>query len=156
MLDLARKNLAHFKNLEFILNQRQDLQIFSTGMFDLVFSLICLQHMPWPLAAEYIDEFARVCRQGGFVAFQLPSRPPRAQWKIRLRKSLVDGLPFGAGRLYRRWRHGNSVAFDTYYTPATTVEQRAATAGLERVHRELDRAAGPDTEGFFYIFRKPD
>ena len=156
MLEMAKKNLAHHQNIEFVLNQREDLRLFAGETFDLVFSLICLQHMPWPLAARYLGEFARVCQPDGLVAFQLPSRAPRSHWKARLRKTIVDGLPFGAGRFYRRWRHGSAAAFDTYYTARHLVEERAAAAGLRLVHCEPDLSAGPGTEGFFYIFRKPE
>ena len=155
MLEMARNHLTMEAHVDFVLNQSEDLQIFQSETFDLVFSLICLQHMPWPFAARYIGEFARVCRPGGLMAFQLPSLRPPANWKARLRKTVIDRLPFGAGRFYRRWRHGSAVAFDTYYTPAEVVEQRVVSTGLRLVHREPDPAAGPGTEGFFYIFRKP-
>lgn len=154
MLELAKQNLAGQRNVDFVLNLRDDLQTFDSEAFDLVFSVICLQHMPFALAAKYIGEFARVCQRGGIVAFQLPSRAPRSSWQAKLRKTIVESLPYGMARLYRRWRHGSTVVFDMYYTPGQLVEQTAATAGLMLIHREPDRAAGAGTEGFFYIFRK--
>jgi ubiquinone/menaquinone biosynthesis C-methylase UbiE len=156
MLEIAKKNLADRDNLHFVLNQNPDLRVFKDETFDLVFSLICLQHMPWPIAAGYISEFARVCRRGGIVAFQLPSRAPRSNWAARFRKTLIDRLPFGWGRLYRQWRHGSSVVFDMYFTPDSTVEATAAAAGLKLIHREPDASAGAATGGFFYIFGKPE
>src|SRR5947207_2213618 len=65
MLETAKKHLKEETNIDFVLNQNEDLQIFQNDTFDLVFSLICLQHMPWSLATRYISEFARICRRGG-------------------------------------------------------------------------------------------
>ena len=154
MLQVANNNLAGREHINFILNQTDDLRLFKEGEFDLVFSLVCLQHMPWSMAASYIADFSRICAQGGVVAFQLPTRTFQTNWMARFRKSLVESLPFGMGRLYRRWRHGSSVAFEVYYTPSSVVEATAAAAGLKLIHREPDASAGPTTEGFFYVFGK--
>lgn len=155
MLQIAKDNLAGRNHINFVLNQSDDLRVFKNGEFDLVFSLVCLQHIPWPIAAKYVAEFGRICAPGGVVAFQLPTRIFQPNSMARFRKSLVESLPFGMGRLYRRWRHGSSAAFDVYYTPSSVVEATAANAGLKLIHREPDPAAGPGTEGFFYVFGKP-
>lgn len=154
MLQIANENLAGREHINFILNQSDDLRVFKAGEFDLVFSFVCLQHMPWPLAANYIADFSRICAPGGIVAFQLPSRTFQVERMARFRKSLVECFPFGMGRLYRRWRHGSSVAFDVYFTPNQVVEATAATAGLKLIHREPDASTGPNSEGFFYVFGK--
>jgi len=154
MLQMANDNLAGRKHIDFVLNQTDDLRVFRGGEFDLVFSLVCLQHMPWPLAAMYIADFGRICSPGGIVAFQLPTRTLQANWMADFRKTLIDSLPFGLGGRYRHWRHGSSAVFDVYYTSSSTVEATAATAGLKLIHREPDACAGPATEGFFYIFGK--
>ncbi len=154
MLQIANNNLAGREHINFILNQSDDLRVFKEGEFDLVFSFVCLQHMPWPLAAGYIADFSRIWQPGGVVAFQLPSRTFQADWMARFRKSLIESLPFGLDRLYRRWRHGSSVAFEVYFTPSAVVEASAAAAGLKLIHREPDTSAGATTEGFFYVFGK--
>lgn len=155
MLGLARKNLAACQNLRFVLNESGDLRAFADNSFDLVFSLICLQHIPWPLASNYIREFGRVCRRDGIVGFQLPSHAAPLSWMCRLRRRIVDRLPFGLDRKYRQWRHGSPVVFDMHYTAPAEVESVARSAGLSLLHREPDASAGADTEGFFYIFLKP-
>lgn len=155
MLDRARKILADRPNAEVVHNARGDLAAFADGSFDLVFSLICLQHIPWPLARGYIIEFGRICQPGGIVAFQLPTRVHQGRWAGRLRRTVIDNLPFGLGTRYRRWRHGSTVVFDVFYTPATAVETAAAAGGLKLLGREPDTAAGAGSESFFYIFRKP-
>lgn len=154
MLEIANSNLAGREHITFVLNQKDDLRIFKEGEFDLVFSFVCLQHMPWPIAASYIAEFSRICAAGGVVAFQLPARTFQSDRVARFRRSFIESLPFGMDRLYRRWRHGSSVAFEVFYTPSSVVETTAAAAGLKLIHREPDASAGPETEGFFYVFGK--
>jgi SAM-dependent methyltransferase len=156
MIENGRALLAAFPNVTLLLNEEPSLRRFEDGRFDLVYSHICLQHMPWEIASKYVEEFARVCRRGGWVAFQLPSRYLSAWSVAELRKWLVDHLPFGLDRVYRRWRHGYGVIFDMYVTSPETVKRAATESGLVEVHREPDLAAGPKTEGFIYIFRKPD
>lgn len=153
MLALARQTLENCRNVSFVLNRREDLNVFADESFDLVFSLICLQHMPWELARSYINEFARVVSSGGTVAFQLPARQVGGNRAARIRRAVVDALGT-IGRIYRQIRHGSPVIFDMHFTPPATVVECAAAAGLELMHQEPDGAAGPDTEGFFYIFRK--
>lgn len=155
MIERGRVLLANQTNLRLVLNQQDRLIAFADEQFDLVFSHLCLQHMPWVLAANYLREFARVCRPDGWVAFQLPTRQLRSSWLPTARKRLVDALPFGWGRRYRRWRHGRETVFEMHFTPAAEVEAAARRAGLRLVHLEPDLSAGAGTEGFIYLFRRP-
>jgi SAM-dependent methyltransferase len=155
MLEQGRRILADRPNTELVHNPRPDLACFQDERFDLVFSLICLQHIPWALAARYVTEFGRVCRPGGWVAFQLPTRVLGGAGIASLRQRIVEGLPFGLGARYRAWRHGSSAVFDVHFTPPERVEEAARAGGLDPITREPDGSAGANTEGFFYIFRKP-
>ncbi|MBX3745273.1 MAG: class I SAM-dependent methyltransferase [Verrucomicrobiae bacterium] len=155
MIRQAERLAAGHPGIQFLVNVRPDLAALPDGHFDLCFSYICLQHMPWPLARAYLAEFARVCTPGGWLLFQLPSRPPPTAGLARLRQSLVNLLPFGLDRSYRRWKHGSAAVFDVYYTPPDTVIQTATDLGLTFCLRESDPSAGPDTEGFLYLFRRP-
>ncbi|HMO66954.1 MAG TPA: class I SAM-dependent methyltransferase, partial [Verrucomicrobiota bacterium] len=154
MLEHARRILADRPDVRLVHNEAPDLRVLPDASFDLVYSLICLQHMPWPVAAGYLGEFARVCRPGGWVAFQLPARGPDSGRAARWRKRLVDALPFGLAAAYRRWRHGSSAVFDVFYTPRPAVEARLQAAGLAAGAAEPDASAGPGTEGYFYLARK--
>lgn len=154
MLDQARQIAGHLPGVSFSLNEGERLQDLGTGEFDLVFSHICLQHMPWSLAQGYIREFARVCERSGWVVFQLPARPDPAERAGAWRRRLIDCLPFGLGAAWRKWRHGSSAVFDVCYTPPDVVRQAAGAVGLELVHAEPNADAGTNTEGFIYIFRR--
>jgi SAM-dependent methyltransferase len=156
MLATGRELLRDQTNVELVLNANPDLRQWPDSTFDLVFSYICLQHMPWSLAAVYLAEFARVCRPGQLVTFQLPARRLGGSTAARLRQRIVDLLPFGLDRTYRRWRHGSSAVFEMFYTSAAEVEECAIRVGLKLIHKKPDHGAGPGTEGYFYAFRKPD
>src|SRR5262249_53742407 len=66
------------ETVEFVHSVSRELP-FRDGVFDLVISLIVLQHVPAALSVRYLLEFARVLRPGGVMAFQLPSEPAAAE-----------------------------------------------------------------------------
>ena len=137
------------------LNPRPDLSLFADASFDLVFSHIVLQHIPWVHVQGYLREFARVCKPGGWIAFQLPAAPASSQALPRARRWLVEHLPFGLGRAYRRWRRGSSAQFDMHFTKPAKLQGFLQEVGLREACRVPDAAAGPGTQGFLYLFQKP-
>jgi ubiquinone/menaquinone biosynthesis C-methylase UbiE len=107
MVRQARELNADVPGASFVVNAADDLRRFDDESFDLVYSVIVLQHVPDRGAIEsYIAEFCRVLRPGGLAIFQLPSHIPkifRLQWRRRLYLALRRagvGAPF----LYRRLR----------------------------------------------------
>ncbi len=155
MLEQARRIAGHLPGVSFVVNEAEKLQSLGTAECDLVFSHICLQHMPWPLAQGYLGEFARICERSGWVVFQLPARAATAELAGSWRRRLVESLPFGLGAAWRKWRHGSSAIFDVCYTPPEVVRQAATDFGLEFIHAEPNADAGTHTEGFIYFFKKP-
>ena len=75
MVELARRFNRHGARCRYHLNASADLGLFRDGTFDLVYSVLVLQHMPPALALAYIREFLRVLKPGGLLVFQLPSEP---------------------------------------------------------------------------------
>jgi ubiquinone/menaquinone biosynthesis C-methylase UbiE len=107
MVHGARELNADVPGASFVVNAADDLGRFADQSFDLVYSVIVLQHVPDRATIEsYIGEFCRVLRPGGLAIFQLPSHIPkvfRLQWRRRLYLGLRR-LGVGAGFLYRRLR----------------------------------------------------
>jgi len=89
MIDKARKECEFVDKCSFFLNGENNLNIFENDCFDFVYSNLTLQHMNPEYAKNYIKEFIRVLKSGGFILFQIPSNPKnRIQRKSIIRKSL--------------------------------------------------------------------
>lgn len=89
MLERARELHADIDNCEFRLNEGDDLGWIEDRSFDLILSLLVLQHMDSVQTMErFLREFMRVLKPGGALVFQIPSsvpahRPPLPSWKTR-------------------------------------------------------------------------
>lgn len=87
MINDAQQHNADLQNCRFVLNESSDLAGFATGSFDLVLSMITLQHVSSRAAIRaYIREFVRVTAAGGTIVFQLPAR---VGWRVRLHPARV-------------------------------------------------------------------
>ena len=73
MVERARCYNRYSERCRYHLNARADLRLFKDASFDLVYSIIVLQHMEPELAEGYIGEFVRVLAPGGLAVFQVPS-----------------------------------------------------------------------------------
>jgi SAM-dependent methyltransferase len=72
MVAEAIKHNRHGERCTYYVNDRPDLQQFSDGQFDFIFTLIVLQHMAPHYAKGYLKEFMRLLKPGGVVLFQMP------------------------------------------------------------------------------------
>ena len=107
-------------------NARADLSMFGDAAFDLVFSLVVLQHIPPELARGYVAEFIRVLRPDGLAVFQIatavrvPREPTRssalrrlARWILRRPPSQILEMHATPEDEVRRWieaGHGTVLA----------------------------------------------
>ena len=77
MVAAAREANADVPACTFALNPGADLRTHADASFDLVLSLIALQHVrSAALVAGYVAEFVRVLRPGGVAVFQIPAAVP--------------------------------------------------------------------------------
>jgi ubiquinone/menaquinone biosynthesis C-methylase UbiE len=79
-LDLGRRRPADGGTCRFVLNEAPDLHVFPSGSFDLVYSELVLQHLPWRVIAGYLAEFVRVLRPGAVALVQCTTRP---MWTVK-------------------------------------------------------------------------
>lgn len=70
MLEAARELNRRGDRCEFVLNDEPDLRRFPDDSFDMVYSVLVLQHLPNDLQRRYAAEFARVLVPGGLLVFQ--------------------------------------------------------------------------------------
>jgi ubiquinone/menaquinone biosynthesis C-methylase UbiE len=73
MVEGGRARLAHLPNVAFHLGNGYDLAGFGDGSFDVVYSIVALQHMARPVAYNYLLESQRVLRQDGVLWFYVPN-----------------------------------------------------------------------------------
>jgi len=152
MIALARRHHAGVGNLTFIRNTRPDLQAFATGGFDLVYSLITLQHVPRPFIRMYLGEFARVCRPGGILLFQLPSAE-RSPARRNLWSVWPPTVALRLRRVFNRLIPIRPVIDVHCLTPAE-VRAVLAPAGAEVLAQWADDSTGPAYESFLYLARR--
>jgi SAM-dependent methyltransferase len=137
MVDTARQLHADRPQCRFEVHRADDLSRYADGTFDLVVSVLVLQHLPsQPAILAYLGEFVRVLRPGGALVVQLPSKVPPPPvlppWQTR------DGLRTRVAPLLRRL--GVSAAF--LYRRLDWVPEMTMTAVPEALIRETLAAAG--------------
>jgi ubiquinone/menaquinone biosynthesis C-methylase UbiE len=154
MVDRASEILASTPNAEALLNSTGDLKQFRDGMFDAVTSHICLQHIPPTFLSFYIEEFGRICRPEGIVAFQMPTSEVSTGILPKIRRRLVESLPFGLANRYRKWKSGSEVRFRVFCLPTETIIESASRGGLSLEHMEPDLSAGSGYASSIFLFRR--
>jgi ubiquinone/menaquinone biosynthesis C-methylase UbiE len=73
MIEGAKYHNRFGARCRYTVNETNDLRRFADGHFDLVYSLITLQHIRPAYTKEYLREFMRLLTPGGLLIFQLPS-----------------------------------------------------------------------------------
>jgi SAM-dependent methyltransferase len=101
MVELANRYNRHGDRCHFHVNCSDDLSLFSDDSFDLVCSLIVLQHIDPQYVRNYLKEFLRVLRPGGAAVFSLPSHPANT-----VKGLMFAVLPPTILNTWRRLRYG--------------------------------------------------
>jgi SAM-dependent methyltransferase len=99
MLELARRLDTTGGRCQFIRNIRDDLSMFGSASFDLVYSSLVLQHLPPDSARIFLGELARVLRPGGALIVQVATTPTRSVKGVLFRYAPLPLLRFGQRRL---------------------------------------------------------
>ena len=134
------------------LNAAADLAIFGDGSFDLVCSLLVLQHVQADYARAYLREFLRVLRPGGVLLVGVPSHPaatPRGLAFALLPNRLLN--------LYRRRRYGYQGVMELHGLRRAEVAELLRAAGGEVVAVVEEPALGADWHAYRYcvVKRRP-
>jgi ubiquinone/menaquinone biosynthesis C-methylase UbiE len=73
MVERGSRRLAMFENVMFHKGNGYDLAMFPDVKFDLVYSTIVFQHIPKPVAYNYMTEVRRVLKPDGVFRLQVPN-----------------------------------------------------------------------------------
>jgi len=130
--------------VQYHVNARVDLALFPDATFDLVHSILVLQHLPSRIARAYIREFVRVLKPGGVLAIQVPAGFAATPKGIAL-ALIPSPLRPRLHRLVTR----NPIQMNCI--PRATVERDLARAGTRVVDVHPDRSAGPNYVSWSYL-----
>lgn len=133
------------------LNEGDDLSAFPDASFDLVLSIIVLQHVENRFKASYLREFVRVLRPGGVAYVTIPSHP-------NLRTPLGLGFAVLPDRLlnaYRKKRFGYDGLMELHGMRREEVEAVVCSAGGDVVDVRTDASVGPAWHTYRYVIAKP-
>lgn len=82
MVDLASASERCPANAKFLVLSSREIDKLGTGSMDFVISLMVLQHVPKKHALSYLEEFARVLKRDGILAFQTVTHRDRIETPI--------------------------------------------------------------------------
>jgi len=146
MIEGARSHSRHAGRVRYHVNERDDLALFEDATFDLVLSIIVLQHMENRFAEQYLREFVRVLRPGGVAVFTVPSHPA-----LTPRGIVFALVPNGLLNRYRRRRYGYGGVIELHGLRRKRVEEVLTTAGATLAAVEPEPMLGNDWHSFRYV-----
>jgi ubiquinone/menaquinone biosynthesis C-methylase UbiE len=107
MLSQAKALNSDVPNCQFLQNDKAELGMFKDHTFDLIYTVLVLQHLPSRrIACALIREFVRILKPGGLLMFHVPTYMPfrrRLQPRWRL-YALLRFLGFDRRLLFERFR----------------------------------------------------
>jgi len=160
MIELARRANRHGERCRYHLAESETLP-FPDGTFDLVTSVLVLQHMPPTAAARALRELARVVAPGGGLVIQAAAEPRPLPGDARPWRRAVQAakrrLPVALVAALKELKHalGGAASFEMYGLPRPMVEALLAQAGLRLVAVDPDEAAGAGWTSFSYVAVRP-
>jgi len=143
MLSLARRHNQHGDRVRYVHNPRSDLKGMPDDGFDLVVSMITLQHVEPGYARRYVRELVRICRPGGLVMLQMPAtRPPKLP-------PLNPPTPLRVVRRWLRLSFPRVAKMEMHALPRSEMESLLASCGAAVF--DVVRLEEPLFESYLYI-----
>ncbi|MCU1499179.1 MAG: hypothetical protein JWM47_3132 [Acidimicrobiales bacterium] len=131
----------------YLLNEGDDLSAFDDASFDLVLSIIVLQHIENRYKAAYLREFLRVLRPGGVAYVTIPSRP-NLKTPMGLGFALLPNRVLNA---YRKRRFGYDGLMELHGMRREAVEALVRDAGATVVDVRPDDSVGSAWHTYRYV-----
>jgi len=151
MIEMARSFNNDPARIEFMQNSSADLSRFASNHFDLVLSLITLQHMAPRHASAYLAEFVRVTKPGGLIVVQATAGRNRAETFGRhLRQHFLRAI----GWINRALMIDRSPRMEMHMLPEERVVRTLESAGASVIATAPDSGAGEKYLSLHYVARK--
>ena len=161
MIDYAQSEGGRGQNCQFIINASDRLDSFESERIDFIYTAMALQHIAPRYTLRYLQEFSRVLRKGGILAFQLPSHlnPKKAdnQKALRLLRKRVFYLTKGIKQKLSRWLP--FIKSDPYFEMNAIPKKKIVRFLKSQCHLEVVDvqefpAAGDSWISYLYLARK--
>ena len=118
--------------IRWVHNDAPDLRRLEEGAYDLVLTLLTLQHLPPVHSARFLGELVRKLRPGGTLFAQVPAESHPDSTRLLARSSMKERLralvPPAVLERYRHARTGRP-RMDMFGLPRAEVERLVAAAG---------------------------
>lgn len=157
-VDIARSmiKLASEKNKKenctYFVNEKNDLALFETAVFDFIFSEITLQHMEPKYAKNYIVEFLRLLKSNGVAMFQIPSKPDLG---TRMYHSAFSKFKRKFLSLFKSDRMNAEVPImEMYWIPIAEMTILLVENGGQILEVRKNNAAGENWDSYTYLVAK--
>lgn len=148
MVALADSHNTSRGRVSYHVNDAPDLTLFPDDTFDLILSVIVLQHIPNTLKKRYLHEFVRVLRPGGVAAFTIPSHGDMSL------EGIVRRAPNSWQNTYRRQRYGYPYVMEFHPLRRRKVERAVRAATGTVLHVQPEYAAGDRFTSYLYVVGK--
>lgn len=151
MLVHARRHNRHGDRVTYVHNAAADLACFAAGRFDLVLSLITLQHIAPEYSRRYLAEFVRLCAPGGVAYFQVPDR------RLNEKPARLSLYPPTVAKKLRRWLNSFTAgqpAMEMHVLPRDEVCALVTAAGGEVLSVAPCEKTGDDFLSYAYLVRR--
>ncbi len=140
-----------YSNCHFAVNVSENLRLFADSTFDMIYSVIVLQHVPnRAVITSYIREFVRVLKADGLLVFQLPSSiAPKYMRQTRMRLySLLRNVGIGPRVLYEKL---GLYPIRMNFIPQGQVISLLESCGAKVIDVQSDTLAPPHESRTYYV-----
>ena len=130
-------------------NSTNDLSQFESNQFDFVLSFITLQHIEKKYTLNYIKEFSRVVKKGGYILFNLPYKPPL------ILKILSNVIGLRGVNLIRQIYYRKRSVIEMHWIEIEELKDYLSEINLEVVKILDDKGVGKKWGSNLYLLKKP-
>jgi len=135
------------ENCDYRVNNSNDLSQFESNQFDFVMSIVTLQHIEKKYTLNYIKEFSRVVKEGGFILFNMPFKPPL------ILKILSKTIGLKGVNLIRQIYYGKRSVIEMHWIKEDELKDYLSEINLEIVKIEDDNI-GKNWGSNVYLLKK--
>ncbi len=159
MITLARRYAKKkHQQVKYFLNTKNDLELFRARKFNFIYTNITLQHMDQKYIKNYLLEFLRVLKPGGFLLFQLPSEyitPPKARLRTKIRGLILKIYPNAINDfLGLITKIKKEPLMEIHVFPRKKLEKLIRKNGGQILSVKSDHQVGPKIKSFWYLVTK--